>query len=94
MMEYKYGVGKFVTENPWLKTLLMGDFIKRGLGVANYTTETFVIECHNGHNKVFVFVFEGGELVECRTERGTFNNYLILIPTSEAADFINFETDR
>ena len=95
---YKFGVGKFVEESPWLKGLLDGNFAKRGLGIVNFVYETYVIECENmtedDRNKVFVLKFEFGTLIECKTEYGTFNQYLMLIPTSDCADYVDFKADR
>ena len=91
MSEYGYGVGKFVEESPWLRGLLDGNYVKRGLGVSNFVYETYVIECCN--DKVFVLKFEYGTLVECKTEHGTFDQYFMLIPKSDTADFVNFKAD-
>ena len=46
------------------------------------TEETFVFELPewNGKRKTFVFVYDCGNFVECRTEYGTFSKYMFIAP--------------
>lgn len=80
---------KFIKAN---STLLSGIPVSRCLNINTGMEELYVLECaeYKGKRRTYIFRFDCGELWECKTEINTFENYLVLIPTSTYTEYINF----
>lgn len=66
--------------------------LKSGLYTRCGTEEIFVFECAEwkGKKKTFVFVYNCGNFVECRTEQDTFGNYLMVSPWCDFMELMRF----
>lgn len=78
-------IKKFIDRNEGLLHEVRG---KSALFVQDYCSEMFVIQTVNG--TCFVFEFDCGELSKIKTEHNAMERYMMLIPTSEYAEYITF----
>ena len=69
-----------------------GDLLTRGLYIRFDTSELFVIERKAWKDKrdTFVFEFNCGCFVSCRTEINTMEKYILEIHKSDYAEYITF----
>lgn len=82
------GIRKFIKEH---EEFFEHQKIARCLLVIDGTSEVFVVETELliDNKRVYVFCYDCGMFYECRTETNTFHKYLMLIPVSEYAEYIN-----
>lgn len=85
---YNSIVRKFLEEHSDFKGL---DIVS-GLYTRCDTEEIFVFECAEwkGVKKTFVFIYDCGHFVECRTEQNTFGNYLMVSPWCCFMELVRF----
>ena len=82
-------VNKFMEEH---SQLFRGNQIVRGLYIRIDCVEIFVLEQREWKNQrnTFVFRFECGNFVSCNTEINTMEKYLLEIPNSDFAEYVDF----
>ena len=72
--------------------ILKDAFIVRGLYLRTGCTELFILECREWKNQrtTFVFDFDCGYFVSCKTETNTMEKYLMDIPNADHAEYVSF----
>ncbi len=75
------------------KTFFEDSNITRGLYIfSNESHEMYIIERNSYRkNEVFVFEFDCGNFISCRTETDTMNKYLSDIIKSEYSEYVVFK---
>ena len=82
-------VNKFMEEH---SDFFRGNLIVRGLYIRIDCEEIFVLEQEEWKNNrnTFVFRFNCGHLVSCTTEINTMEHYILEIPHSDFAEYVDF----
>lgn len=75
-------IRNFLRNNKMIST----DMVARGLYLHDDCRETIILEL-DWNKTVFVFVNDCGCLVECRTEKNTFDKYILQIPNCDYAEY-------
>lgn len=80
-------ISKFIKDMPILKDIP----VVRGLYIRDNTTEIFILECEEWKNqrKTFVFEFDCGYFVSCKTEVNTMEKYLMDISKVDRAEYVS-----
>lgn len=81
---------------------IVNDFIKkqeilkdipiiRGLYIRSNTTELFILECEEWKNqrRTFVFEFDCGYFLSCKTETNTMEKYLMDVFNADRVEYVS-----